>query len=226
MSFNRSRLSKYRFRAHSSVTRVFCLLVVILTLSCATLEKKPPPTMTGSFNGSASDGRPISASFVQDENAVTGTGSYNGRRFALSSVTSWHGPAVLVFEDGSRTEIQILLSPDGRTLTLRGLGESLKLGRTGYSAESSVGPFVGLFSDSGDPPLWLNLTQAGDLLAGTGYVDGKPVAVTGKTTSPTEASGVLLFSDGSRMGVRALLSADGGTLTIQGLGSPLEMKRR
>ena len=209
-----------------SLSKSAWLLVLIFILGCATLEKNPPPTMTGSFSGNASDGRSINANFIQDESALTGTGSFDGRRFAISSVASWYGPAVLIFEDGSRTEVQIFLSPDGRLVTVRGLGESMKMTRTGDSAPLSSGPFAGVFSEAGEPSIWLNLSQAGDLLAGTGYVNGRAVAVTGKTTSPTQANGVLLFSDGSRMGVRAVLSGDGDMLTVEGLGGPIDMKRR
>lgn len=226
MSFTKRISLEFRFRPLRITITLAGLILVMLFLGCATLEKKPPPTMTGSFNGNASDGRPVSAKFIQDENAVVGTGSLNGRRFALSSVASWHGPAVLVFEDGSRTEVEIIMSPDGRMMTIRGLGESLKLARTAYAADLPTGPFAGVFADSGDPSIWLNLSQAGELLAGTGYVDGKAVAVTGSASSPGEARGVLLFSDGSKMGVSASLSGDGGTLTIKGLGRPIEMKRR
>jgi hypothetical protein len=226
MSFTKRISLKFRFRSLRTSITIAGLILITLFPGCATLEKKPPPTMTGSFNGNSSDGRPVSAKFVQDENAVVGTGSLNGRRFALSSVASWYGPAVLVFEDGSRTEVQIIMSPDGRIMTIRGLGESLKLARTGYTAEPPTGPFAGVFADSGDPAIWLSLSQASGLLAGTGYVDGKPVAVTGSASSPEEARGVLLFSDGSKMGVRAVLSGDGGTLTIKGLGRPIELRRR
>jgi len=226
MSFTKRISLGFRFRPLRTIISLSGLILITLFLGCATLEKKPPPTMTGSFNGNAADGRPVSAKFVQDENAVVGTGSLNGRRFALSSIASWHGPAVLVYEDGSRTEVEVILSPDGRTMTIRGLGDKLELARTGYTADLPTGPFAGVFADSGDPSIWLNLSQAGELLAGTGYVDGKPVAVTGSASSPEEARGVLLFSDGSKMGVSATLSGDGGTLTIKGLGRPIEMKRR
>lgn len=226
MSFTKRISIVFRFRSLRTVPIIAGVILATLFLGCATLEKKPPPTMTGSFNGNSSDGRPASAKFVQDENAVVGTGSLNGRRFALSSVASWYGPAVLVFEDGSRTEVQIIMSPDGRMMTIRGLGEPLKLARTDYAAEPPTGPFAGVFADSGDPSIWLNLSQSGELLAGTGYVDGKPVAVTGSASSPEEARGVLLFSDGSKMGVRAVLSGDGETLTIKGLGRSIELQRR
>jgi hypothetical protein len=74
--------------------------------------------------------------------------------------------------------------------------------------------------------VWITLNQWGDLLAGTGFDQGKPVAVVGRIIEPLNAMGTLLFSDESLMRIRATLSEDKGTLTIKGLGAPFHMKRR
>jgi hypothetical protein len=74
--------------------------------------------------------------------------------------------------------------------------------------------------------LQLDLNQSADLLAGTGFVSGKPVAVVGRVTGVNQARGLLLFSDGSQNGVKVSLSSDEQTLSLRGVGGVIEMGRK
>jgi hypothetical protein len=78
----------------------------------------------------------------------------------------------------------------------------------------------------GPLPLRLTLAQEGDLMAGTGFVRDKPVAVTARVSGPNEARGSLLFSDSSQNAVTVTLSDDRRTLKVSGLGGVIEMERQ
>lgn len=201
------------------------MLAIGLLFGCTPMIRQGPPTLSGTFRGNAQDGSPVTITFEQEENTIAGRGRTGERVFSLSGLTSWHGPILLNYEDGNLKPAHVMLSPDGETVTLGGLGPPIALSHGGEPLRAATGPFAGHYSAQGPPPLWLNLAQGGNLLAGTGFVDGKPIAVVGKETTPNHASGTLLFSDESQQRVRVSLSGDGRTLTIEGLGGPIEMKR-
>jgi hypothetical protein len=209
--------------------RPYALSVLLLSISlipgCATLPRQEPPSLSGTFSGTAGDSRPVRVTLSQDADVVTGRGLVGARAFSLSGLTSWQGPIVLAFEDGPIEAAQITLSPDGTRATIRGWGPPFTLERGGPAVSAPSGVFAGRYSTERPSPLWLVLTQSGDLLAGTGFVDGKPLAVVGRVTGIRQAAGTLLFSDESQNRVRVILSDDGQSVTIQGLGSPIEMRR-
>ena len=198
----------------------------ILIFGCTPMLRQKPPSLTGTFSGSTQDGRSIRVTLLQEQNTVTGWGAIGEHPFSLSSLVSWHGPLILTFEDGTIYSAYISLSPDGAVTNISGTKISVTLQREGEPSQAPPGPFAGHFATSGPPPLWLILDQRGDLLAGTGFVNGKPVAVVGKVTAPNTATGTILFADESQNRVKATLSSDRRILTIEGLGSPLEMKRK
>jgi hypothetical protein len=201
-------------------------MILGLTVGCTPMLRKKPPTLSGTFSGSTPDGRPIRVSLHQDENAMTGRGLIGDRGFILSGLASLHGPMILTFEDGSTGPAYLMLSANGDEATIQGLGTPTTVKRGGEPLRAASGPFAGRYGASGPPSLLLTLTQGGDLLAGTGFVEGQPVAVVGKVNEPNRAAGTLLFSDGSQNRVKVVRSSDGQTLTIQGLGGPIEMWRK
>ena len=204
---------------------ILVILAIALIFGCTPMIRQEPPKLSGTFSGSTSDGHSVKITIIQDENTVTGRGKIGDRVFSLSGLTSWHGPIVLNYEDGNIRPAYLMLSPDGEAVTLNGLGPSITLSHGGEPQRAPSGPFAGRYSNPGPPQLWLNLTQGGDLLAGTGFIDGKPVAVVGKVTAPNRVTGTILFSDESHNRVKVVLSGDGRTLTIEGLGVPIEMRR-
>src|SRR3990170_1823760 len=199
---------------------ILAMLAIGIIFGCTPMIRQEPPKLSGTFSGSAPDGRPIKVTLIQDENTVTGRGLIGEKVFSLSAITSYHGPMVLSFGDGTVAPAYITLSPDGASATMKGMGLSIALNRGGEPLRAPSGPFAGRYANPGPPLLWLNLTQGGDLLAGTGFIDGKPVAVVGKVTAPNHATGTILFSDESQNRVKVVLSGDGRTLTIEGLGGP------
>ncbi len=202
------------------------LLLIILMAGCATsVPVNKPSTLSGTFRSSASEGLPVHLTLQQDKNTVTGQGLIGGRAFILSGLTSWHGPLVITYGDGTVASSYVTLSPDGQTIKIQGLGLPFPLIRGGEPVDKPSGPFEGRYSYPGPPRIDLSLTQGGELIAGTGFVEGKAVAVVGKATGLHMTSGTLLFSDESQSGVKGTLSGDGRILTIHGLGNPIEMRR-
>ena len=208
-----------------------CLVSISIALSiglffgCTPMLREKPPSLTGTFSGTLRDGTPIRMTLLQDQNTVTGHGVVGARSFSLSGLTSWQGPMVLGFEDGATEAAHVTLSPDGAGATVKGLGQTFALEQGGSPVRATPGLFAGRYSKSGPSPLWLVLTQSGNLLAGTGYIDGKPVAVVGRVTELRQASGSLLFSDESQCRAKVTLSDDSRALAIHGLGLPIQMTR-
>ncbi len=206
------------------------ILIVLLTLFAAGCAASIPMnklvTLSGTFTGSTSEGHPVSLTLHQEKDAVTGQGSVGEESFVLSGLTSLHGPMVITYENGGVAPAYIMLSPDGQDIKMQGLGGPLHLIRGGEPLSHPSGPFEGRYAYSGSPRIYLSLTQGGELVAGTGFVEGKAVAVVGRVTESHKASGTLLFSDESRARVKVVISEDGQTLHISGLGSLLQMKRQ
>ena len=202
------------------------VLLAAVFVGCERPERAPAPRLDGTFSGATSDGRAVTISLAQEENTVIGQGKLGDKVVGLSAITAPHGPLVIIAEDGTSITGSITLSPSGKNVTLTGLGEPITLNRGGTPLPVTAGAFAGRYATPGSDGLRLDLEQSGDLLAGTGFVEGKPVAVAGRITAANEARGSLLFSDQSRSGVRAVLSDDGQTLSMRGLGGTLEMRRQ
>ena len=204
------------------------LIVEILFFGCA-----PPPatkpdssTQSNTFKGVTPTGHPAAITFQHNDGTFTGTGVIGGKTVVFSGLTSLHGPAVVSYDDGTVVPAYITYSVNGEEITIRGLDSPLTIRKGGDQQIAASGPFAGSYRAAGPPQILLTLTQSGSLLAGTGFIDGKPVAVTGKTKESNYATGTMLFSDESRIGVKATLSEGGSVLSIQGLGAPIELKRK
>jgi len=196
---------------------------VLLGLTSGCARKEPPPTLSGTFRETSVGGGTTVVTFSQEGNAIVGGGIIGGRRFAASGLATWSGSLVFTFEDGAIASRRVTLSPDGASIL--GLGTHLTLERGGEPMRLTPGTFSGKFRSPGPPALSLTLTQGGELLSGIGYVDGKPLAVVGRVTGPGSVVGSILYSDESRSSVRATLSSNGRTLTVGGLGAPIELTR-
>jgi hypothetical protein len=200
--------------------------VVALAVACGPKEERQPaPQLTGTYNGVDDAGKPIVISFQQDGSALTGHGRWGDQEIGLSGLTAPAGPMVVSFASGYTASGQVSLAADGTSVTLRGMGAPVTLGRGGEPLAGASGRFAGRFAAKGPMRLRLELAQSGDLLAGTGFVDGRPVAVAGKVTEPGQARGFVLFSDESRNAVTVSLADDGGALSVRGLGRLIEMTR-
>jgi len=203
---------------------LFPVLSVSIVVACAPLGRPASPTLSGTFQGTSADGQPMTVTFRQKSNTVTGQGSVGAHSFSLSALAAWHGPMVLAYPDGAIKPAKVTLSPDGTTVTIHEPGKKVILRRGGTPLDVVPGPFAGRYSVV-TPNVRLTLSQGGELLAGTGFLAGRPVAVVGRVTGPKRARGTLLFADESRNGVKASLSDDRQTLTVTGLGAPLHLIR-
>jgi hypothetical protein len=162
----------------------------------------------------------------QTGQAVAGRGVEGDRSFAVSALVAWQGPLLLTFQDGSVVTGSITLRTDGAGVSIRGLREPVNLERGGELAAAAGGAFAGVFSGAGPPEVTVSLTQSGELIAGTGVLDGRAVAVVGRVVRPNAVEGRLLFNDESHMQVRAALADDGRELKLEGIGGNLVLARR
>ncbi len=225
-SRRRSVLGKFIRTTGRWLGLVLGVVIVAVLAGCDRLERAPAPRLGGTFSGVASDGRAVKISLAQKENAVVGQGKLGASAFGLSAITGPHGPVVINPEDGTSVVGSLTLSPSGKSLTLTGLGMPITLNRGGTPLPVAAGAFAGRYAAPESSALWLDLRQSGELLAGTGFVSGKPVAVVGRVTETNEARGSILFSDQSQTGVRVSLSDDEQTLSVRGLGGIMEMRRK
>lgn len=202
------------------------LLLAAAISGCDSMSREPAPQLTGTFSGVAPDGHTVTVSLVQTENRVTGRGKWGDQDLSLSALTAPQGPLVVSMEGGAVIPGFIALSADGATITVRGFGKPITLDRSGAPVAVAPGPFTGHYATGGPLSLRLSLEQTGDLLAGIGFVRGRPVAVAGRMTGPNEARGSILFSDESQNDVTVSLSDDNQVLSIRGLGGVIQMERQ
>jgi hypothetical protein len=207
------------------IVRALVLAVFFILTACDRFESAPP-SLNGNFSGTAADGRRIVVTLEQTGQAVAGRGVEGDRSFAVSAVVAWQGPALLTFQDGSVAAGSISLRTDGSGVSIRGLREPLNLERGGEPAAAAGGAFAGRFFGAGPPEATVSLTQSGELIAGTGVLDGRAVAVVGRVIGPNAAEGRLLFNDESHMQVRAALADEGRELRLEGIGGNLVLARR
>ena len=201
------------------------LLTIGALIGCAApIQRREAPVLSGNFEGVTRDGRPIRISLFQDRDVLSGIGHAADRAFILSGFTTFYGPIIVKWVDGRVDQGQVFLAVNGEAVTIHGIGETVTLSRGGPSLAISGGVFAGGFT-APSRGLWMKLHQDGDMLTGSGFDRGRPVALVGRLTAPLKAEGTLMFGDESRMSVRAELSADHQKLIIHGLGLPIEMMR-
>lgn len=205
---------------------IVCLIFSIAIASCTGQSRRPPPELNGIFNGTDTDGKTITLSLNQKQNVVRGVGTWGEQSISISALTAPRGPMVLSTDTGRLDNGYIQMSADGRTVTVNCQRAELILERSNQSVSRRTGPFQGHFERTVPTHLWLDLEQNHELLAGTGYINGQPVAVVGKIVGHNKVKGTLLYSDASRIRVASSLSEDGNTLIVTGIGGTIELKRR
>jgi len=203
-------------------------IAAFLVAGCAALPRNPAPTFDGTFNGETPDGRTVTVTFRQDADILVGEGRVAGRPFRVSGLASWHSPLLISDPRSPPRSGYATLSTNGDSLELEGVAgvDAVNLSRGGEPVSLETGPFSGTFVSTGLTPLHLRLSQGGNLVAGTGFFDGKPVAFVGRVAAPADVSGTVLFSDETRARVNGALSDGNDTLTVKGMGGPIILERR
>jgi hypothetical protein len=201
-------------------------LGLVIAAGCNSFVDPGPPSLSGTFRGTTADGRAVQVTLTQKKNSLTGMGRFADKTFSFAGLPSWQGPLVVNYEEGQSARGSFTLSADGKTLAILGMGPTFTLTRGGEPESVTAGPFAGHFGVDSPRPLWVKLTQADTLLAGTGFDDGKPVAFVGKVMEPRKARGTLLFPDQSQVRVTLRLSENQEVLTVSGLGGSLNLMKQ
>jgi hypothetical protein len=213
-----------QFRHAAGWLVALCLLPV--AFGCSPVAHRQLPPMSGSFHGVMADGAPLRLTVEQDGDRVTGFGRHGDRSFAFSGLPSRQVNGSCIFDDRSVMPAAVVMSPDGQVLAVRMQGGETIMERGGEPVVNVPGPFNGRYASGGRSAASVRLLQDGVLLAGTGFVSGRPVAVSGRVVGEGEARGDIQFADESRQSVRVSLSGDRQQLTVTGIGAPIVMKRR
>ena len=171
------------------------------------------------------DGKPLVITFNQNAHLVTGHGSLDGNPVSLSALVGLNGPALIVFNEGNMASAWMTLSPDGESATVQLRGNKISLKRGSISGYHASGDFSGSFQATGFPSFKLTLSQIDNLIAGTGLINGRAVAIAGKKTDHKYADCSLLFSDESCTKIAVILSEDSRSIQVKGLGNNVNLRR-
>lgn len=210
--------------------RAAAMALALLSLAaCVPRLGVRPQALAGPFSGTTDDGQAVVVSFSERQEAFRGEGTIGGEGIVLAGAAGWRGVASLQSGNGVAELVDLTLSADGETLTLERPGRTaLELHKGGApSPPLPPGPFSGSYRAlRGRAPLAeVTLVQHGALLTGIGIVTEDPVGVTGRTTGPRQAEGVVTFLDGTQIAFEAELSAGGGSLSVRGFGEPVTLRR-
>lgn len=200
-------------------------LLLLGASACSHSFDATAPGFSGLYSGSSAATGSVELNLINDDLFAWGTGSADGRAFALAVLGPWAGPAVIVFEGASPTGGHLEPSPAGLDLRLPGASETLALERTGDAAGASGGSYSGLWRGSG---LRLRLHQRGDLVAGQGRLEGQPAAVACASPSGAGGSSELrcgaLLPDSSLLRLTVERRSD-RELRVRGLGGSVDLQR-
>jgi hypothetical protein len=206
-----------------------CVMASVFMVGCSPDTDHKAPNLAGTFSGILPDGKHMTITLQQDDNIVSGHGEVDSKSFSVSGVTTIHGPLVVAFENGHVETSNVVLSSRGRTAHVDWLGKKIALQRGGEPIESSSGDFTGKFSTNRPYPIQISITQKEKVLAGTGYITDKAVAVVGIVESGSMcANGRILYSDGSNASTKACLSSDKESLILNEgdvSGTPITLNR-
>lgn len=209
-------------------SQLFLLLpILVICSSCAHYKSHTVKNFTGTFSGTTADGKSTKVTFKQKGNALSGIGTVEDQKFTLSGIVSHYAPVVVNSQENGSHTAYFTLSVNGKKVTLLGLGGPLTLKRGGAKVEEAPGAFTGKYSTQDmQKSIRLSLIQFGELLSGTGYYGSRPVAFAGKVHAVEKATGELLFSDESRIKIKAKLSEEGNLLIIRENTAKFELFRQ
>jgi hypothetical protein len=212
------------------ITVIALILAIGLMVSgCARGFKVAPQTVTGTYQGVTGDGEAITVTMEEQGQAFRGHGIVDGEPVVLAGALSWNAVGSLTTSKGSSSIVSLNLSANNEKLTIQQKGQpAMGLVRGGTPIILSPGPFSGSYQavQQGARLAEATIVQNGTLITGVGVILGDPAGITGKITAPRTAEGVLTFLDKSRLRFEIEQSEDGRTVTVRGLGTPVNLRKR
>lgn len=210
------------------ILTTFFSFVFILLTGCTTTLKQSPITFSGTYKGKTSDGQIVTFTLVEKDLTVTGQGIIKGKKVGLSGIVLKQGIGIIMLANGSYKPANYKLSSDGRTITIKGLKESLVLRQQNVTSPVRKGPLTGLYESEDKKALWisLDLIQHGKILYGTATIWGGTASIAGRLISAGSAEGVIFYPDQGQKKLKIKISADKRKIKILGMGQPLTLIKK
>jgi hypothetical protein len=204
---------------------IFCILSFLGCTESIVIEIQPA---AGTFSGQTPEGDPVSITLDRIDEGFRGNGTINGDPIVISGVRTWEAIGTLTHADGSSALVRVTLSSDNDSLTIRKTGQAdIVLFRGGTPVAGVPGPFTGKYRSMApnDSLARVTIVQTGSLISGIAEIFDQITAISGRLTDSHKAQGTVTYSDESRVMFHAELSADANSITITGMGDPIELER-
>jgi hypothetical protein len=201
----------------------------LMVSGCAHEPKVAPQSVTGTYQGATGDGKAITVTLEEYGQAFKGHGTVDAEPVVLAGAISWNAVGSFTDSKGSTSIVSLNLSPDNEKLTIQPMGQpAMVLARGGAPIINQPGPFSGSYQAvrQGARLAQATIVQNGPLITGVGVMLGDPAGITGQITAPRTAEGVLTFLDKSRLRFEIEQSEDGRSVTVRGLGAPMNLRKR
>jgi len=199
--------------------------VLFAALACGPGEEPPATELSGTYEGTTEDGRPMRLELSQEGMGVRGHGVVDGEPVVVAGALACSAAVTLTATDGSVQALSLTPSGGGARLSVAHGEREIGLDRTAASPTPGAGPFAGRYEASGPAGIIaeLHLVQHSSLLAGSGRVFERPVGVSGRVTGTDRATGEVTFSDASTLRFEARRESD-GSIVLTGLGEPIALE--
>ncbi len=211
---------------------VYLALTFIITMvasGCARELAVAPQMVTGTYQGLTEDGETITFTLEEEGQAFSGYGTVNGNPIVLAGALEWNAVGTLTPSTGSSFIVSLKLSANSEKLTIQRIGQPpIVLLQGGDPITPPPGSLSGSYhADQLETRLAeATIVQNGSLISGVGIIMGDPAGITGQVTAPGTAEGFLTFLDKSRLKFEIEQSADGQSVTVHGLGTPMNLRKR
>ncbi len=205
------------------------LAISLIASGCARGFKVIPQNVTGTYQGLTEDGGAITVTLEEHGQAFTGHGTVDGEPVVLAGALAWNAVGSFTAPKGSSSIVSLNLSANNEKLTVQPMGQpAMVLVRGGAPIILPPGPFSGSYQavQQGARLAEATIVQNGPLITGVGVILGDPAGITGQVTAPRTAEGVLTFLDKSQMYFEIEQSEDGRSVTVHGLGTPVNLRKR
>lgn len=220
----RATMNPY-LKPKAQIALIFCILTFLGCTKSIEIRMQSP---AGTFSGQTPGGDPVIITVDQIDEGISGSGTINGDPIVISGVRTWNAIGTLTDADGSAALVRIELSSDNDSLTITKTGQAdIVLVRGGAPVYGASGPFTGKYRSvaPNDSFAQVTIVQTGALISGIAKIFDQITAISGRLTDTRKAQGTVTYSDESRVMFHAELSADANSITITGMGDPIELER-